>query len=116
EKDPGFFVGVDETLSRSHIVIDAHDHQTSEFWIIDAKSGGAPRLVSARVTDREYDIEERDGTFYILTNADGAEDFKIMTAPVATPDAEHWTELVPHSPGVLILDIILLKHHLVRLE
>ncbi len=36
EADPGFFVGVDETLSRSHIVIDAHDHQTSEFWLIDA--------------------------------------------------------------------------------
>jgi oligopeptidase B len=116
EADPGFFVGVDETLSRSHIVIDAHDHQTSEVWIIDAKAGGAPRLVSARQTDREYDIEERDGTFYILTNADGAEDFKIMTAPVATPDAEHWTEFVPHTPGVLILDIILLQHHLVRLE
>ena len=81
-----------------------------------ARSVIAPRLVSARVTDREYDIEERDGVFYILTNADGAEDFKIMTAPVATPDAEHWTELVPHTPGVLILDIILLRHHLIRLE
>ncbi len=116
EADPGFFVGVDETLSRSHIVIDVHDHQTSEFYVIDTKTGGAPRLVSPRLTDREYDIEERDGTFYILTNADGAEDFKIVTAPVATPDAEHWVDLVPHTPGVLILDIIVLQHHLVRLE
>ncbi len=116
EKDPGFFVGVDETLNRKYIVIDAHDHQTSEFWLIDAAKGGAPRLVAPRVTDREYDLEDRDGTFYILTNADGAEDFKIVTVSADNPAAENWIDLVPHRPGVLILDIILLQHHLVRLE
>ncbi|MDC9823728.1 S9 family peptidase [Devosia sp. ZB163] len=116
EKDPGFFVGVDETLNRKYIVIDAHDHQTSEFWLIDAVKGGAPRLVAPRVTDREYDIEERDGVFYILTNAEGAEDFKIVTVSAEDPAAENWVDLVPHRPGVLVLDIILLQHHLVRLE
>ncbi len=116
ERDPGFFVAVDETLSRSHVVINAHDHQTSECWVIDTRTGGPPVCVAPRLTDREYDIEERDGTFYILTNADGAEDFKIVTAPVAAPGAENWVELVPHTPGVLILDIILLRSHLVRLE
>jgi oligopeptidase B len=116
EKDPGFFVGVDETLSRNYIVIDAHDHQTSEFWLIDTRTGGAPKLVSPRLTDREYDVEDRDGVFYILTNADGAEDFKIVTVAADNPAAENWIDLVPHRPGVLILDIILLKHHLVRLE
>jgi len=116
EKDPGFFVGVDETLSRNYIVIDAHDHQTSEFWLIDTRTGGAPRLVSPRLTDREYDVEDRDGVFYILTNADGAEDFKIVTVAADNPSAENWIDLVPHRPGVLILDIILLSHHLIRLE
>jgi len=116
EKDPGFFVGVDETLSRNYIVIDAHDHQTSEFWLIDTRTGGAPKLVSPRLTDREYDVEDRDGVFYILTNADGAEDFKIVTAAADNPAAENWIDLVPHRPGVLILDIILLSHHLIRLE
>lgn len=116
EKDPGFFVGVDETLNRKYVVIDAHDHQTSEFWVIDAEKGGAPRLVAPRLTDREYDLEDRDGTFYILTNADGAEDFKIVTVSADNPAAENWVDLVPHRPGVLILDIILLQHHLVRLE
>ncbi|HEV2517437.1 MAG TPA: S9 family peptidase [Devosia sp.] len=116
EKDPGFFVGVDETLSRNYIVIDAHDHQTSEFWLIDTRTGGAPKLVSPRLVDREYDVEDRNGVFYILTNADGAEDFKIVTVAADNPAAENWIDLVPHRPGVLILDIILLSHHLVRLE
>jgi len=116
ESDPGFFVGVGRTLSDNYIVIDAHDHQTSESWLIDAETGGAPRLVAPRLTDREYDIDERDGVLFIRTNADGAEDFKIVTAPVATPGAEHWTDLVPHQQGVLILDTIVIKNHLLRLE
>ena len=116
EQDPGFFVGVGRTLSDKFIVIDAHDHQTSECWLIDAETGGAPRLVAPRVTDREYDIEERDGQLFIRTNADGAEDFKIVVAPVDNPGAENWTDLVPHQQGVLILDTIVIKNHLLRLE
>jgi len=116
EKDPGFFVGVGRTLSDKYIVIDAHDHQTSECWLIDAQAGGAPFLVAPRVTDREYDVDERDGLLYIRTNADGAEDFKIVTAPVETSGAENWTDLVPHQQGVLILDTVLIKNHMLRLE
>ncbi|HZY68169.1 MAG TPA: S9 family peptidase, partial [Devosia sp.] len=115
EADPGFFVGVGETLSRRFIVIDVHDHQTSELWLI-GDGDPAPRLVSPRLAEREYDAEERDGLLYILTNADGAEDYKIVTAPADYPEAENWTDLVPHTPGVLILDILLFANHLVRLE
>ncbi len=116
EKDPGFFVGVGRTLSDKFIVIDAHDHQTSECWLIDAELGGEPRLISARQTEREYDIDERDGMLYIRTNADGAEDFKVVTAPVEAPGAENWVDFIPHRQGVLILDTIVIKNHLLRLE
>ena len=116
EADPGFFVSVDKTLSDKFIVIDAHDHQTSEVWLIDALKGGEPFVVSKRQLEREYDVDEREGELFILTNADGAEDFKIVTAPVATPGSEYWTDLVPHREGVLILDIIVLRNHLLRLE
>lgn len=116
EKDPGFFVGVGKTQNDRFIVIDAHDHQTSEVWLIDAEQGGEPRLVAPRLTDREYDIEAREDLLYIRTNANGAEDYKIVTAPIATPDAANWTDLVPHRPGVLVLDMIVLKNHLLRLE
>jgi oligopeptidase B len=85
EADPGFFVGVGETLSRRYILIDVHDHQTSELWLIGDGSL-EPRLISARTAEREYDAEERDGLLYM------------------------------HTPGVLILDILLFANHLVRLE
>jgi oligopeptidase B len=78
--------------------------------------GGAPRLVAERVPGREYELEEREGLFYIRTNDKDAEDFKIVTAPVETPSAEHWQDLVPHREGVLILDLVVLKNHMIRLE
>ena len=40
-----------------------------------------PRLMAKRKAGVEYDIEQARGVFIILTNADGAEDFKIVTAP-----------------------------------
>jgi oligopeptidase B len=116
EADPGFFVGVGRTLSDRLIVIDAHDHQTSETWLIDAEREGEPMLVAPRLTDREYEVDEREGVLFIRTNADGAEDFKVVTAPIGSADAPNWVDLVPHRPGVLILDIIVIRNHLLRLE
>jgi oligopeptidase B len=72
--------------------------------------------VAPRVTDREYEVDERDGVLFIRTNADGAEDYKIVSVSADDPAAENWTDLVPHRAGVLILDIALLKNHLLRLE
>jgi oligopeptidase B len=118
EPDPGFFTGVGRTRSGRFLVIDSHDHETSEVRLVPADDPTAPpRLVAGRKREEEYSVED-DGadTLYILTNADGAEDFKIVTAPVAAPGRENWTDLVPHEPGRLILSMMLFKGRLVRLE
>ncbi len=116
EKDPGFFVGVGKTLSGKYILVDAHDHQTSEVHLIDAKKGGEPVLVAPRKEGREYSIEERDGTLFVLTNENGAKDFKIVTAGVSGPGVENWQDLIPHRSGTLILASFVLQNHLIRLE
>jgi oligopeptidase B len=52
----------------------------------------------------------------IRTNADGAEDFKIVWAPLATPVRAYWRDLIPHRPGVYILSFIVLEDWLILLE
>ncbi|MBS0243550.1 MAG: S9 family peptidase, partial [Proteobacteria bacterium] len=95
EKDPGFYVGLGATQSGRYLQVVAHDHQTSEVYLIDAERPADPmRLVSARRHGHEYDVEHAGDTLYIMTNSGGAEDFRIVTAPVATPGEEHWKELV----------------------
>ncbi|MDH3700365.1 MAG: S9 family peptidase [Alphaproteobacteria bacterium] len=117
EPDAGFFVSIGRTESRRFIVIDAHDHETSEVRLIDAaQPDSAPVLVAARETELEYSVSHHGDQLIILTNADGAEDFKLMTAPVDRPGRQHWQDLVPHQDGTLIVDMELFADHLVRLE
>lgn len=118
EPDPGFFTGVGKTQSGRFLVIESHDHETSEIRVVPAADpGAAPRLVAARESEVEYSIED-DGAdrFYILTNADGAEDFKIVAAPVEAPGRENWVDVVAHEPGRLILTMVVYRGRMVRLE
>ncbi|MEC9469458.1 MAG: S9 family peptidase, partial [Pseudomonadota bacterium] len=117
EKDAGFFMGVGKTQSGDTIVIDIHDHETSEVWMIPATDPTAePVLVAERETGIEYSIDDHGDTLYILTNAGGAEDFKIVTAPKGTPGRENWSDLVPHKAGCLILSHCVYKSFMTRLE
>lgn len=117
EGDPGFFVSVGKTQSGDFIVISAHDHETSEVYLIDAHRPDAPlQLVAARTPGHEYSVEHQGERLIVLTNRDDAEDFKIMEAPVTAPGPGNWTELVPHMPGRLILSVVAFRDFVVRLE
>ncbi|MAK60725.1 MAG: S9 family peptidase [Ponticaulis sp.] len=117
EPDPGFFVGIDYAGSDKYILIQTGGHTTSEVYFFPAgDKNPEPKLIAARETDIQYSVTDFDDAFYILTNADGAIDFKIVKAPVEAPGHENWDTVVPHTPGTLILGIESFKDHLVRLE
>jgi oligopeptidase B len=122
EPNKGFFINVSELQAGEYAAISGGDHETSEVHLLDLRDPDArPRLVAKRREGERYDVEHHPDlygqpTLVIHTNADGAEDFKIMLAPLATPGREHWRELTPHRAGTLILDIGLLRDWLIRLE
>ncbi|MGF1622286.1 MAG: S9 family peptidase [Rhodomicrobiaceae bacterium] len=116
EPDTAFFVSVGDTSDQRYILIQCGDHQTSEVHLIDAHAvDAAPVLVAARDEGHEYSVEHRDGRLIILTNSGDAEDFRIVEAGIGEP-RENWAELEPHRPGRLIIDTLVFKDHLVRLE
>src|SRR6185503_11502920 len=116
EKDNGFYVGVSQTQSSKFITIDAHDHQTTEVYLIDAdRPESAPRLVVPREHSHEYGVEHHGDRLIITTNSEGAEDFRVCEAPAAAPERAGWREIVAHKPGRLILEVIAYQGHLVRL-
>ncbi|MDH3579123.1 MAG: S9 family peptidase, partial [Hyphomicrobiales bacterium] len=117
EPDAGFYVGVSVTQDHRFVLIATHDHQTAEVRLIDAdKPDQPPVLVAPRKAEQEYSIEHHDGRLIILTNADEAEDFKIVETAADAPGRENWSDIEPHRPGRLILDIVVYADHLVRLE
>ena len=117
EQDSGFFMGVGGTRLDDYVIIDIHDHETSELMLVPANDPSAePVIVAPRATGVEYSLEEGGDVWFILTNAGGAKDFKIMTAPVDAPQQANWTELVAHTPGTLILSVSAYKNHVTWLE
>ena len=117
EHDSGWFTHIHESTSGRFGVIAGGDHDTSEQRLIDlADADASPRLIAKREVGVQYSIADRGDELFILTNADGAIDFKIVTAPLESPERANWRELIPHRPGVYIMDIDLFAGHLVRLE
>ena len=117
EEDPGFFVGVGKTESEKYILIETGGHTSGEVWVFPADARTPePKLVAPRKEDEEYSLTHWNDAFYILTNADGAVDFKVVKAPIESPGRGNWEEVIPHRPGTLILGLDAYKDHLVRLE
>ncbi len=122
EPDKGFFVSLGETQSGRFGLIACGDHETSEIHLIDLTAPEAPlRVVAPRTVGVRYEVEHHpdlggEDRLVILTNADGAEDFKIVMAPSATPGRDFWRDLVPHKPGRMILSQVAYRGFLVRLE
>jgi len=105
ESDPRFSVGVQRTRSRGWILIDSHSATSSEVRCIPAgEPGSVPRLIAARAPEHEYHVDHRGDFFYIVTN-DRGRNFRLVSASVADPRPEKWTELLPHRDDVMLEDI-----------
>jgi oligopeptidase B len=113
EPDERFNVGVGRTRDRKYILLEAGSHTTSETWFLPTDAPDTTfRLIAERVDDEEYDVDHRDGFFYIRTNH-GAEQFKLVRTPVASPGRESWVELLPETPDAPLEDIDLFQSFLV---
>ncbi len=117
EHDPGFFVSLDITESKNFILIVAHDHVTTELHTIDAhKPDQAAKLFAMREPGIEYEISDHGEFFYIVTNKDAAEDYKIMQTALHDTNKENWSNLYVPPTGTLLRGIYLFKNYLVRSE
>jgi oligopeptidase B len=117
EQDSGWFTHIHESSSGRFCAIAGGDHETSEQRLIDlADPDAPPRLIAAREHGVQYSVGDRGDELFILTNADGAIDFKIVTAPLKAPERANWRDLIPYREGVYVIDFELYAGHLVRLE
>ena len=102
ENDERFDVEVSLTRSRKFLLLRAASHTTSEVRFLPSDSpAGAWSLIEPRRPDVEYDVDEREGLFYIRVN-DAGRNFRIVTAPAADPRRENWAEVVAHREGVMV--------------
>ena len=117
EKDSGWFTHIHESASGRFCVIAGGDHESSEQHLIDLHDPDAkPQIVAVREEGVQYSVNDRGGQLFILTNADGAIDFKIAVTPLTAPGRANWRDLIPYRPGIYVIDVELYANHMVRLE
>ena len=117
EPDDGFFLSLNKSQSGEFIFILSGSHTSSEVRYVRADDvNPEPVLIEPRTENMEYSVEHHGEHFYILTNADGAVDFKIARAPISAPGRANWTDWAAHEAGTYILSFTPYQNHNVRLE
>jgi len=114
EADETFNAFVYKTKSGKFIVIGSSSTVSTEYQILDANNPtGDFKVFQTRERDLEYEIAHFEDNFYILTNKDGATNFKIMKTSETNTSKENWIDLISHREDVLIEDISIFKQFLV---
>ena len=108
EKDEAFVCTIGKTQSEKYLVIDSSSTLSSESRILESDHPEDEfRVFQERQPDMLYSIGHYRDHFYILTNADGAKNYKVMRTPVGATEMTHWTEVVAHREQVMIEDFLI---------
>ncbi|MGR3809676.1 S9 family peptidase [Jiulongibacter sp. NS-SX5] len=107
ETDPSNYIGVGKSKNGKWIWIYSYATVSSEIRYLDANDpSGAFKVFQPRMKEVLYDVEALSDRFVIRTNADGAENFKLMEAPLEQTEKENWKEIRAHDKDILIENVV----------
>ena len=114
EKDSTYSVYFSQGRDNKYIFINSGSTATTESCYLDAGNPEAqPILIQARQKDiLYYPSYNEENIFHIHTNKN-AKNFKLVTAPIATPGMAKWTDMIPHRDSALLESAEVFKNFLV---
>ena len=116
EADDAFSTHVFKTKSRRYLMVVSSQTLSSEYRYLDADDPeGEFTVFLPRERDHEYAVEHFEDRFFVHTNH-RAKNFRLMAAPLDRTGKEHWREVVPHRPDVLLEGFEVFRDHLVLEE
>ena len=116
ETDDTFSAHVFKTKSRRYLMIVSSQTLSNEFRYLDAGDPtGEFTVFLPRERDHEYAVAHFEDRFFIHTNHE-AKNFRLMAAPLDRTGKEHWQEIIPHRPDVLLEGFEVFRDHLVLEE
>ncbi|AOW19567.1 S9 family peptidase [Urechidicola croceus] len=117
EVDRTFSTFVFKTKSKKYIIIGSYSTLSTEYRYLPADNTEGDFIVfQPREKKLEYNVAHYGNEFYILTNKDGATNFKLMKTSDMATLKENWVDVIPHRENVLLEDISIFKNHLVLEE
>ena len=114
EEDDTYNVEIAKSKSRKYLAIESASTLTTEYRILNADNpDGKFKIFQKRIRGVEYSINHYKDSFYIMTNADKAENFKLMKTAETATSKKNWIEVVAHREDVLLEDIEIFANYLV---
>lgn len=105
ESDNTNYIGVGKAKSGKFIYIYSGGTLSSETRYLDADDPmGTFKLFQPRMPEVLYSVTALADRFLIVTNQN-ATNFKLMECPFDQTGQEHWKEVIPHRPDVLLEDV-----------
>ena len=105
EADDSFYLSLGRTRDEAYLLIQASSTVSDEMRYADAKNPGEFKVFTPRERDVEYGADHFGGRWVIRTNADGARNFKVMTAADNATACKDWQEWIAHDPAILVEDV-----------
>jgi len=116
EKDELYRIWTGRSNDKKMIFMGSSSAITDEVHYLPSdQPAGMFRVLYPREVGHEYSVEHREGLFYVRTNK-GAKNFRLVSAPVASPEEKNWKELLTHRPKVKLEGFDLFKNHAVFVE
>jgi oligopeptidase B len=117
ESDQQYELDVHAARSGELIVIRSASRDTAEVWLVDAHRPDQPaRCVEPRRRGIEYACEHvktaTGDQLFIVTN-DDAREFRMMSAPLAEPGRDRWTQVLAEQPDERLYDVTAFAGHVV---
>ena len=116
EKDELYGIRVSRTRDKKYLFLDIVSTDTTEVRYLSSEDPqGSFKVFLAREKKHKYDLDHREGLFYIRSNK-GAKNYQILTAPVTAAQPDNWKVFIAEQPGVLIESVDLFKDYVVAIE
>jgi oligopeptidase B len=132
ERDERFRVSIVASRSGAFLFFSIDSHTASEVHFLPAREPfGKFRVIAPRQADHEYSVDHHPnplrreiagasashaGGYFIIRTNSGGRTFRLVSAPVAHPGREHWREIVPNRPNVMLSAVNVFRTHIVLSE
>jgi oligopeptidase B len=112
EPDPEYCLFVYRALTGKHLFLGSSQSESSESRYLSADEPfGEWTVFAPRDGKTRYLLIDGSDQFFVATNW-GAENFRLMTAPLKSAPREEWREYLPERANTLLEGVLVFKDHI----
>ena len=108
ERDPKYFIDISLSKDQALVFLSSQSKRSSEIHIVQS-SGSVVQCIQRRESGVVYFVEKHHQELIIVTNVEGASNYKVMRASLN--DVSHWHSWIPASDAIKIEDVDVLEGH-----